>query len=871
MKTLRISAVIYLLSAVSLICPGSLPAQGVNIDKWLVVSAPSRSLPAFADTKNIRGEYYSIKDLFGFSAIDLTGYSPAENDMFLPGSDFQDKWGFSEVNDAGFTEIKKNHSSKNETALLASYITANRWMKVSLELFSRQNIEVYLDGKLLGSKNTRQAQGEEPGKWEQEIELTTGKHRLLLVTGHSETEPGPWQISGRLILPGWADDSGIKIETSPETGKTINHLLDGTKAGAASLSPDATLYAVNFSRSLPPSDKREEWFEIKRVSDGKIVHSFRHASVRDLSWAPHGNIFSYRTVNDGKSTLWIHDTGSGEYYPVMKDIDDFGSYSWSPDGSFIIYSVSESINDDKGDLKRVLGMSDRLPGYRTRQFLYLVDVRSGWRERLTHGFLSTTLHDICPAGKKILFSQSRPDYSERPYSKQDVFLMDIGSKQVDTIFRDLGWGVSGIFSPDGTNLLLTGGPSSFGQTGENIPGEMTANNYDAQAYLYDLATGNIDPFTRDFAPSLSQVAWSRHDNLVWLLAEDEDFTTLFTYNTRNRRFTRIETGEDVLNWISIARNSPFALYSGSGISSPPKISLLDLKTRKYKTLEDPDRENFRNVVFGNTMEWDFYNTDGTRIPGRVYLPPDFDESEKYPLIVYYYGGTTTVSRRFGGRYPFNMYAANGYVVYVLQPSGAIGFGQEFSARHVNNWGMTVADEIITGTRLFLDDHSFIDPGRVGCMGASYGGFMTMLLQTRTDMFAAAISHAGISSISSYWGEGYWGYGYSAEASAGSFPWNNRQLYVDQSPLFNADKITTPLLLLHGSDDTNVPPGESIQLYTALKLLGRPVELIKIGGEDHHILTYGKRIKWSNTKLAFFDKWLKGQPQWWEDTYPGMNY
>ena len=87
-----------------------------------------------------------------------------------------------------------------------------------------------------------------------------------------------------------------------------------------------------------------------------------------------------------------------------------------------------------------------------------------------------------------------------------------------------------------------------------------------------------------------------------------------------------------------------------------------------------------------------------------------------------------------------------------------------------------------------------------------------------DIFAAAISHAGISDITSYWGEGYWGYSYSALATANSYPWNARDIYVEQSPLFHADKINTPILFLHGSVDTNVPVGESIQMFTALKLL-----------------------------------------------------
>lgn len=207
------------------------------------------------------------------------------------------------------------------------------------------------------------------------------------------------------------------------------------------------------------------------------------------------------------------------------------------------------------------------------------------------------------------------------------------------------------------------------------------------------------------------------------------------------------------------------------------------------------------------------------------------------------------------------------MVYVLQPAGAIGYGQKFAAKHVNGWGKQNAEDIIEGTKAFLKAHPFVDSKRVGNMGASYGGYMTMYLATQTDIFAASISHAGISNISEYWGYGWWGYAYSGIATKGSFPWNATELYTKQSPLFQADQITTPLLLLHGDSDTNVPPTESHQMYTALKILGKDVEYVEYAGDDHHINAREHRLHWWNTIMAYMDKKLKGQPQWWDNMYP----
>jgi predicted peptidase len=360
---------------------------------------------------------------------------------------------------------------------------------------------------------------------------------------------------------------------------------------------------------------------------------------------------------------------------------------------------------------------------------------------------------------------------------------------------------------------------------------------------------------------------ARPGGLVYLTVEERSYRKLYRYVPKTKSFKRIDVGCEVIEQGDIARKRPAAVYAGSGATTPRRLYSVDLLHGRSHMIYDPSADVFTNVMQGTVESWNFTASSGTTIEGYFYLPPGFDPQKKYPCIVYYYGGTSPTTRNFGGSYPKNLWADEGYVVYVLQPSGATGFGQAFSALHVNDWGKIVSDEIIEGVKKFVEAHPFVDGTKLGCIGASYGGFMTELLVTKTDLFAAAVSHAGISSISSYWGAGYWGYAYNAVAAAGSFPWNRKDIYVEQSPLFSADKVKTPILLLHGTADTNVPTNESEQFFTALKLLGKTVEYVRVEGENHGIMDYNKRKLWMKTTLAWFDRWLKGEPDWWNDLYP----
>ena len=575
--------------------------------------------------------------------------------------------------------------------------------------------------------------------------------------------------------------------------------------------------------------------------------------------------FTYTESEDGKTTLWLSDLENGSQQKLLTDTENFGDYEWAPDGTFIIYSISEEAESDDSGVELLGDVEARRPWFDTRNFLYKLNVPNGTTQRLTAGSLTTSLHDISPDGSKLLYSRAHIDYSQRPYNISEYKLLDLETLETDSLFS-ANFGGSGQFSPDGESILFTGGPSMFGDIGINVPEGTTPNDYDYQAFLYDINSADVTPITRDFAPSIDSAIWGGNSNTIYFLTTDRSFSTLYEYNVDESQFTKLSTKLDVVSDVDISSDGNVAVYSGTGISQPVQVYTHDLGEDESTLLRYPGEEHFANVEFGDHETWTFTNKRGTEIDGVIYYPPNFNPNQKYPVISYYYGGTVPVNRAFGGRYPKELYTALGYIVYVMQPSGAIGYGQEFSALHVNDWGKIVSGEIISGVDKFLDEHEFADRENVGAIGASYGGFMTMLLMTETDMFDAAVSHAGISNLASYWGVGYWGFQYNAVAAANSFPWSNNDLYVDQSPLYSADQVTTPLLFVTGAVDTNVPPGESYQMYTALKLLGKETALVEVEGQDHHILDYNKYKLWKSSIISWFDKYLKDQPAWWKSKY-----
>lgn len=745
-------------------------------------------------------------------------------------------------------------------------ITPDRYAQGTLKVQSSAMLDVYLNGKLVKAKTTENKANDSTAVVS--VPMTfEGRPNEIAIRTISTPELKTLSLNVSFTPDKKYSETIVHIASGEKKKLSVYDLMIGERVSATRISPKGKYVLVKVVNVLPDGKSQSE-LQLLEAKNGKLIRALD--GVRGQAfWMPVSEKLMFEKKAVSGRQIWTIDPSTGEETLFADNLPD-GGYRLAQTEDFLILSVQESGPADKDkDFRRFITPNDRQPGWRNRTSLYKYDLKSGAFERLTFGAHSTSLNDISPDGKRLVFSTGREDFKARPFSVSSLYELNLETNKVDTIWFEKRYGGSASYSPDGKSLLISGSPESFGDLGRNVEEGQKANTYDGQLYLFDLATKNVNPVTKAFNPAVQSAQWIDNNKIV-ILSEDKDRVVPYYYTISTNKFEEIPVAEEVLRSFQVSKTGKEAVYFGQSASNFNSAYVVDLKSNKSIKIKDTSADRLADVQLGTVESWDFKASDGTTIDGRYYLPSDFDANKKYPMIVYYYGGTSPTSRTLEHPYPAHLYAAKGYVVLVLNPSGTTGYGQKMSARHVNAWGQRTAEDIIEGTEKFVQDHTFVNAKKIGCIGASYGGFMTQYLQTRTDLFAAAISHAGISALSSYWGEGYWGYSYSTAASADSYPWNNPDLYTKQSPLFAADKINTPLLLLHGSVDTNVPVGESIQMYTALKLLNKPVEMIQVDGENHGIANFDKKIKWTKSILAWFDRYLKDQPEWWNELYPESN-
>lgn len=841
-----------ILASAALLAALSLSAETRTIEKFLYAGPIVMQTPVMVDTIDANLKGYDAKSLLESSL------SP---DAVRKGTE----WSGSELPGVPEGAAYALHQ-------LGFSLSTNSYAKGTLKLEKAPaSYQLYLDGN-------KAAAGE--------ISLEPGDHDFVikyLSDGKAEKKD-----SLEVTFETTSTQVNIGLPGAADYLYTITRMMESRLCYGVSLSPKGDYMLVTEGQRAPKQNKR--WYYLQNRASGQ-----RMQLSQGVEWMPRTNRYYFtRTGNDGRELVTV-DPATGAEDILCQHLPD-GSFSFAPNEQFLLFYVSkEGPKEVNRDVFEVLNPEDRQPGWRDRYTMAIYDIESGVLRLLTFGYSSCYVSDVSQDGRYALLSKNenifKPlgeetavDRPVRPHEFSSLYRLDLQTMALDTLVEKDGFAYGGTFSPDGSQVLMQGSPEAFDRKGCILPADVIPSMFDYQAYIIDVDDHEVHPMTRDFDPSISHMEWNLYDRQIYLTCENRDSVSLYRLDPSSGDIKMLPLPEESIKGVSFASQAPVMAWYGQSAMNSDRLYTVDLNKVKLnkKTqqltcpsvcFEDLSAETLKGVKVAECKSWHFTNSNGDDVLCRYYLPVGFDENNpaadaKYPMITYYYGGCSPTGRSFESSYPWQCWAALGYAVLVVQPSGAAGFGQEWASRHVNTAGVDPARDITEAVREFCRAHAYINKEKVGCCGASYGGFMTQYLQTLPDCpFACAISHAGISDHTTYWGYGYWGYSYSEVSMANSYPWSETDLYVKNSPIYNVDKVHTPILFLHGTKDVNVPINNSIQMFTALKLLGRETALVCVEGEDHGVVEYDKRMAWLKTSQAWFQKYLKDDSSWWDAMYP----
>ena len=668
-----------LLSSFILLSAVSIPGWAGNhiIEKFQLAGPVSIQRPAMIDSVDINGKAFDERSLLA---------APVSTE----GSKF---FSFGE---------KLVSPAPLAVASLSFDVQTTVYTTAALTVSGIKTNKIYVDGTETDGKN---------------LALEPGTHHFVissLLKSHEVAKP-------KVTLSTDNDAAVTVLQQSAKRLYDIKDVLNGTRLWGASLSHDGR-YSIEGHFDTQDGGKTTTTWIVRDLDGNKIVRT----STSYLRFYPGSDdLLLDRTGDNGKRQIVRISIDNGSETVLADGLPKDDSWQMTPDGKSLILShVTEGPKESK-DIYQIVEPDDRQPGWRNRTSLLRYDLSTGVTQPLTFGYNNVSLLDISSDSRYILFLTARRRLTARPTTLCSIWRMDLQTLKPECLVKDDGFIASAVFSPDGKQIAIEGSPECLGGIGKNLPEGRIPNMEDNQLYLFDIDTKEIKPLTKNFAPCINRYVWSKEDGTIWITALDKDYCHLYKCDPKTDVITRIPNTEDVVFSVSPADNGKKVLWYGESASNTDRLYALDTTTGKSTLIEDLNTERMKDIELGDCEPWSFVNSRGDTIWCRYYLPPHFDKSKKYPVIVNYYGGCSPTSRYLESRYPHHVYAAAGYVVLVVNPSGAVGFGQEFASRHVNTAGKGVAEDIIEATKTFCREHSYTDTLHIGCIGASYGGFMTL--------------------------------------------------------------------------------------------------------------------------------------------------
>jgi len=619
-------------------------------------------------------------------------------------------------------------------------------------------------------------------------------------------------------------------------------LFDLAAASDPQISPDGGLIAyVRKSNDIMTDKTRPSIWLIDAKTGAQTPLATGPGTYFSPRWSPDGKRLAYVAAQDGSPPeLYVRWIATGATARITGLPDSPSAITWSPDGSRIAYvmtvpdeaaHIGQSPPRPEGakwadPLEVISAVTYRQDGagYIKPGFdhIFVVPTDGGAPRQLTFG----ACNDGGPLswsgdGRTILFSAVRGKDWEREPLNSEVYALDVESGALTALTSRQGPDNAPIVSPDGRLIAYTG----FDDKGLGYQ--------NTRLYIMNRDGSGARTITAGLDRSIGDAHWAADSRSLYVQYEDHGAERVARV-TLDGRMTMVATslvGSDIDRpysggEFSVARDGTVAFTSGTPLR-PSDVSVT--RGGNVRRLTRLNENLLAGKALGQVRALAVKAPDGRAIDAWVVTPPDFDPARKYPLILEIHGGPYAA---YGPAFSTDdqLYAAAGYVVLYVNPRGSTSYGEEFAnlIQHAypgDDYGdlMAAVDTAI--------GQGYVDPGNLFVTGGSGGGVLTSWIVGKTHRFRAAVAQKPVIDWASFaltadqtnYFARYW---------FGKFPWEDPQGYWARSPLSLVGNVTTPTMLVVGSEDYRTPVSEAEQFYSALQLRGVPTALVKVPGASH---------------------------------------
>jgi dipeptidyl aminopeptidase/acylaminoacyl peptidase len=582
-------------------------------------------------------------------------------------------------------------------------------------------------------------------------------------------------------------------------------------------------------------------------------------------WSPDGTRLAFLSERDAhaKAQLYVIPATGGEPTRLTNQPNGVMQHVWSPDGTRLAFvarvggwqePAHEEERQKSKPVRVITTLKYKSNGegfiYDRRPHLFVVAADGGEPRQLTDGDFADADPAWSPDGTHLAFVSAR--HEDRDYDNaSDIWLIPSHGGEPRRLTDTAGPVNSPAFSPDGRTVAYLGHRYRH-ESGRN-----------KRVFTMPVAGGTPMCLTvaldRTCVPFFSNVAplWSADGQWITFAAEDQGDVPIYRVRADGTAAPeRIITGERQVTGLSASREGVLLAFAAMDAVSPVEVFVCHADGTGEKPLTDLNRA-WKAEVMRSRPEHFRYERDGRQLDGWVMRPFGWKLGVRYPALLNIHGGPHT---QYGHHFfdEFQIYSGAGYAVIYTNPRGSQGYGEEFTRAVIGDWGGGDFADVMAGLDEALRRYDFIDPERLGVMGGSYGGFLTSWTVGHTDRFKAACSERAVNNTYTLFGTSDIGHSFS-EAQSGYLPWENRQWYIDHSPLTYAQDIATPLLIMHCESDLRCPVEQAEQLFVALKKQRKQAVFVRFPDEDHELSRAGRprhRLERFRLILDWFARYLQ---------------